>query len=65
VVSRSVRDTAAFLREAERVYRNPKLPAIGDVTHPETQRWRIAVCTNIGSAPAVLTIPLSRPQGNA
>jgi len=50
VVSRSVRDTAAFLREAERVYRNPKLPAIGDVTHPETQRWRIAVYTNIGSA---------------
>ena len=33
VVSRSVRDTAAFLREAERVYRNPKLPPIGDVTH--------------------------------
>ena len=26
VVTRSVRDTAAFLREAERVYRNPKLP---------------------------------------
>ena len=45
VVSRSVRDTAAFLREAERVYRNPKLPAIGDITHPCTQRLRIAVCT--------------------
>jgi amidase len=45
VVSRSVRDTAAFLREAERVYRNPKLPAIGDVTRPGTQRLRIAVCT--------------------
>ena len=45
VVSRSVRDTAAFLREAERVYRNPKLPAIGDITHPGTQRLRIAVCT--------------------
>jgi amidase len=44
VVSRSVRDTAAFLREAERVYRNPKLPAIGDITHPCTQRLRIAVC---------------------
>ena len=26
VLSRSVRDTAAFFREAERVYRNPKLP---------------------------------------
>ena len=45
VVSRSVRDTAAFLREAERVYRNPKLPAIGDVTQPGTQRLHIAFCT--------------------
>ena len=44
VVSRSVRDTAAFLREAERA-RNPKLPAIGDVTQPGTQRLRIAFCT--------------------
>ena len=45
VVTRSVRDTAAFLREAERVYRNPKLPPIGDVTQPSKQRLRIAVCT--------------------
>jgi amidase len=45
VVSRSVRDTAAFLREAERVYRNPKLPPIGDVTRPSKQRLRIAFCT--------------------
>jgi len=45
VVSRSVRDTAAFLREAERVYRNPKLPPIGDVTGPGVQRLRIAFCT--------------------
>ena len=46
VVSRSVRDTAAFLREAERVYRNPKLPSVGDVTQPSKQRLRIAVCTH-------------------
>jgi amidase len=45
VVSRSVRDTAAFLREAERAYRNPKLPPIGDVTAPGKRRLRIAVCT--------------------
>jgi amidase len=45
VVSRSVRDTAAFLREAERVYRNPKLRPIGDVTRPGTPRLRIAFCT--------------------
>jgi amidase len=44
-VSRSVRDTAAFYREMERVSSNPKLPAIGDVTHPGKQRLRIAVCT--------------------
>ena len=45
VVTRSVRDTAAFLREAERVYCNPKLRPIGDVTHPGRRRLRIAVCT--------------------
>jgi amidase len=45
VVTRSVRDTAAFYREAERVYRNPKLPPIGDVTRPGKPRLRIAVCT--------------------
>lgn len=45
VVSRSVRDTAAFLREAERAYRNPKLPPVGDVTQPGNDRLRIAVCT--------------------
>jgi amidase len=45
VVTRSVRDTAAFYREMERVYRNPKLPPVGDVTGPSAQRLRIAVCT--------------------
>ena len=45
VVTRSVRDTAAFYREAERMSRNPKLPPIGDVTRPDKQRLRIAVCT--------------------
>jgi amidase len=45
VVTRSVRDTAAFFRESERVYRNSKLTAIGDITHPGAQRLRIAMCT--------------------
>ncbi|MUL80486.1 MULTISPECIES: amidase [unclassified Mycolicibacterium] len=45
VLTRSVRDTAALLREMERVYRNPKLPPIGDVSRPGKQRLRIAVCT--------------------
>jgi amidase len=45
VVSRSVRDTAAFYAEAERIWRNPKLAPIGDVTGPGRQRLRIAVLT--------------------
>ena len=57
VVTRSVRDTAAFLREAERVYRNLKLPPIGDLTRPGRARRRIAVVTrslNTDSAPVVV-----------
>jgi amidase len=45
VLSRSVRDTAAFYREAERIWRNPKLPAIGDVTGPGAKRLTVAVIT--------------------
>lgn len=45
VLTRSVRDTAAFYREAERAWRNRRLPAIGDVTGPAHQRLRIAVVT--------------------
>ena len=37
VLTRSVRDTAAFLREAEHVYRALQLPPIGDVTRPGPQ----------------------------
>jgi amidase len=45
VLTRSVRDTAAFYREAERIWRNSKLPAIGDVTRPSTERLTVAVLT--------------------
>jgi amidase len=45
VLTRSVRDTAVFYREAERIWRNPKLAPVGDVTHPGRQRLRIAVVT--------------------
>lgn len=45
VVTRSVRDTAAFLREAERVYRDPRLKPVGDVRRPGRRRLRIAVST--------------------
>ncbi|WP_067435096.1 amidase [Nocardioides jensenii] len=51
VVTRSVRDTAAFFREAEKVYRNLKLAPIGDITHPGRKRLRIAVTTeSVGRA---------------
>jgi amidase len=45
VVTRSVRDTAVFYREAEHFWRNPKLAPIGDVTRPGSQRLTIAVIT--------------------
>src|SRR5271166_655131 len=45
VLTRSVRDTAAFYRESERIWRNPKLAPIGDITGPGRQRLRIAVVT--------------------
>ena len=34
VVTRSVRDTAAFFRESEKVYRALHLPPVGDITRP-------------------------------
>lgn len=50
VVTRSVRDTAAFYAAAEQVYRNPKLPAIGHVEGPNTARRRIGwVVESVGS----------------
>ncbi|MCV7423418.1 amidase [Mycobacterium yunnanensis] len=45
VVTRSVRDTAAFYREAEKVWRSSTLTPIGDVTRPGRARLRIAVFT--------------------
>jgi amidase len=45
VLTRSVRDTAAFYREAEKVYRHPRLAPIGDITRPGRARFRVAVVT--------------------
>jgi amidase len=45
VLTRSVRDTAAFYREAERIWRNRALLPIGAVTGPGRDRLRIAVVT--------------------
>jgi amidase len=43
VVTRTVRDTAAFLRESERAYRDLELPPVGDVTGPGRQRLRVGL----------------------
>jgi amidase len=48
VLTRTVRDTAAFFREAERLHRNRELPPIGDVSAPGRARLRIAVGTRPG-----------------
>ena len=45
VVTRSVRDTAAFFREAEKVYRALHLPPVGDLTRPGRRRLRVGVAT--------------------
>ncbi|GAA3814612.1 amidase [Nocardioides panacisoli] len=45
VVTRSVRDTAAFYREAEKIYRPLHLKPIGDLTRPGRKRLRVALNT--------------------
>src|SRR5690606_12130442 len=47
VVTRTVRDTAAFYAAAEKYYRNPKLPEIGYVQQPNKQRLKILFFENI------------------
>jgi amidase len=46
VVTRSVRDTAAFYREAEKIYRPLDLPPIGDIHRPGRKRLTIALNTS-------------------
>ena len=46
VISRSVRDTAAFYATVEKKYRKPDLPEIGLVQHPEKDRLRIGLFTD-------------------
>jgi amidase len=45
VLTRTVRDTAAFYREAERIWRNRALLPVGAVTGPGSERLRVAVVT--------------------
>jgi len=53
VVTRSVRDTAAFYAASEQYYRNPALPAIGQVKHPGEKRLRMGVFVNRANASVV------------
>lgn len=45
VVTRSVRDTAAFYAHAERLQPARGMPPVGDVRHPGSKRLRIALLT--------------------
>ncbi|HEY4019262.1 MAG TPA: amidase [Pseudonocardiaceae bacterium] len=45
VLTRSVRDSAAFLAAQEQFWRNPRLPAIGTVDRPIARRLRIGLLT--------------------
>lgn len=46
VVTRTVRDTALFHAEMERVHRSRKLPPIGQVQGPGSRRYRVALMTD-------------------
>ncbi|TGD86979.1 amidase [Mycolicibacterium sp. CH28] len=65
VLTRSVRDTAAFYREAEHIWRNRRLPPIGAVTGPGRERLRIAVVTqsvNRQSSPGIRELTLQTAE---
>lgn len=62
VLTRSVRDTAAFFRESEKVYRALALPPIGDITRPGRTRLRVAVVTTeagVAASPEVAELTLA------
>ena len=59
VLTRSVRDSAAFLREAERVYRDLRLAPVGDVRGPGRARRSVAVVTDgveVSASPEVAAL---------
>lgn len=46
VVTRSVRDTAAFYAETEKFFKNPKMPSIGHVQSASSQRLKVLYFEN-------------------
>lgn len=53
VVTRTVRDTARFYSEMERVFQPRNMPAMGEVTGPPSRRLRVGV---LGEIPGAVTI---------
>ncbi|WP_183093737.1 amidase [Nocardioides stalactiti] len=53
VVTRSVRDTAAFFAGAERHHRNPALAPVGHVTGPAQRRLRVGVLLDSPTGAAI------------
>jgi amidase len=56
-----VRDTAAFFREAEKIYRNHSLAPVGDLTRPGRARLRVALVTEgigVAASPEVRELTL-------
>lgn len=53
VVTRTVRDTARFYAEMERVVRPTHMPAMGEITGPPSRRLRVGV---LGEIPGQVTI---------
>lgn len=47
VVTRTVRDTARFYAEMERVFRPRRMPAMGEVTGPPSRRLRIGILSEV------------------
>jgi amidase len=43
VLTRTVRDTALYFAEAEKLWQNPQLPPIGRLTHPDGRRLRVGL----------------------
>lgn len=65
VLTRTVRDTAAFYREAERIWRNRALLPVGAVTGPGRERLRVAVVTrsvNRECAPQIRDLTLQTAE---
>lgn len=51
IVSRSVRDTAGFVAEAEQYYRNRRLQPVGDLEGPSSRRYRIGLVLDPNHGP--------------